>query len=147
MESKCDDSFEQGGLDDDDDLTIAVVCVKSNKSFDVPRSACVMSALMKTMMACDQTVTEIPVFHIDSDTLEDILTYMIHHDGKHYQKQIKLPLTSTNIGDLVQDKFDVNLLNTFNVFGIQKLLSVRNMIHYIPYTLLHHTHYYVVFYQ
>merc|ERR1712141_779823 len=77
---------------------------------DVNKEYAKMSKLVANILEGDSDATEIQVKQVDGDTLELIVKYLQHHEGKE-PAEIAKPIRSFKMEKIVEDTWDADFIN------------------------------------
>ena len=116
---------EELGLDSGDEVKINLKS-SDGKSFPVNRDAAIsQSEFIKSALDDDNSAADIELRHIESDIAERIVSYIEYH-SKTPAKEIKQPLVSANLADVV-DEFDANFADVDQDTMFKTLLAANYM--------------------
>jgi len=117
----------QLGLDADitDELTL-VSCEEGDaRSFKLERSAAMTCNLIKSIVEGDSDVTKIEIKKVSADTLELIVAYLKHHNGKT-PAEIAKPIRSVKMEKIVEDEWDAKFINGLSKKAVFQLILGAN---------------------
>jgi S-phase kinase-associated protein 1 len=102
---------------------------KDGTRFSLPRSASLLSELIKTTLEGDPDASELPLYHIESTIVSQVIHYLNYHE-KVPPRRIESPLTSNVLKDLV-DHYDSSFINQ-DQETVFKLLLAANYLNIKP---------------
>lgn len=131
--TETDESKEESdGLDDDDNEEITLITAEGKK-FQIKKSIAMCSELIKTTVtkSVDEAVELTLSKEVHNEDLEKIISYITHHHN-NAGKEIKQPLKSAKIGELV-DEWDAEFLKmsdeeVFSLMIAANYLSVDPLV-------------------
>jgi hypothetical protein len=109
-------------LDDDTSEPIQLVS-KDSKSFEIDRRCSFLSNLVKICLENDAHSTEVPIMDVNSEILELVVEYMIHHKGVE-PRAIDKPLRSKVMTEVCEDSWDANFIDRVAGGNIQQLYEL-----------------------
>ena len=124
---------ESGGLDDDSNndkkytLISGQTDKEAKKSFEITATQAKLAKLIQTMIQGDQTATEFPLPQVPPKTLENVVEYLEHHNGKK-PEEIATPVRSVNMAQVVVDKWDADFIDKFEKKEIFDIILAANYL-------------------
>jgi len=106
-------ALEEGGLDDEEELTKITLVPQGDGSGDkieIDRKFASMSKLVANILEGDADASEIQVKQVDGSTLKLICDYLTHHQGKE-PAEIAKPIRSVKMEKIVEDSWDATFIN------------------------------------
>jgi S-phase kinase-associated protein 1 len=98
-------------------------------SFEISKSAAVMSKVLQVIIEGDNKETEIPLKEVSTDVMQKVVEFMIYHENVE-MPEISKPIQHTNIKYLTT-QWDANFINVENEL-LFKLLTVSNYLDMKP---------------
>merc|ERR1711964_81163 len=125
-----------GGLDDDEDEELTLIsCDEENPAkFTISRKAALMCNLVKNIIEGDKTAKEIEIKKVFGPTLNLVVEYLKHHDGK-VPAEIAKPITSVKMEKLVEDPWDAEFINKqtkaviFKIILGANYMDIKSLLH------------------
>jgi len=127
---------EAGGLDEDDDQTLALVSMEETnpQKFTISKKSAEMCKLVRSILEGDRSATEIPIKKVKGEILQLIVEYLKHHNGK-IPAEIAKPIRSVKMEKIVEDKWDADFINNMSKKVIFQVILGANYMD-VP-SLLH----------
>ena len=123
-----------GELDDDDLSFITLIANGDAKEeeeegeirFRIRKQyACTHSKLINTSLTNDAAATELPLKSVNATELRQIVEYMNHHK-ENVPKIVKKPLTGKTMLENVEDKWEAEFIDSFDILSLYELLSAAS---------------------
>ena len=111
---------------------------KDEMRIEVSRDACMLSSLLKDLLADDDTITQIPITTVEGVTLKKIIDYMEVH-WKRQAPELEKPLRR-NLKELLgdwdrqfvetnsEDAVVFDIINGANFLGVKDLLELTSAV-------------------
>jgi len=116
-------------LDDDGDDEIILKAVgedgKDGKSFPIKKKFCKLSNFVMTILKGDPSATDIEVRQVGTDTLENIVKYLIEHKGEE-PPPLPCPVRTTEMQQVVSVKWDAEFIDGFEKKAIFEIILAAN---------------------
>jgi hypothetical protein len=112
------------GFDTEEDIVVVLLRTNDNQTFEVPLKHASLSCLVKTIVESDREAKEIELPHVDAETLEQVIAYLVHHQGIE-PPEIRKPLASTVMKEIVGE-WDAEFISSFSTPFVFKLLLVSD---------------------
>jgi len=127
---------EAGGLDEDDDQTLALVSMEETnpQKFTISKKSAEMCKLVRSILEGDRSATEIPIKKVKGEILQLLVEYLKHHNGK-IPAEIAKPIRSVKMEKIVEDKWDADFINNMSKKVIFQVILGANYMD-VP-SLLH----------
>jgi hypothetical protein len=124
------------GLDEEDvNEEVKLTSSRDSRSFNVLKSASMISELCQKTLENDSNATEIQV-DVAGDILEAVVTYMAHHKGRE-PALVEKPLRSKIMAE-VCDPWDAQFVDEIPKVGLQKLYDLIMAANYMSINSLLH---------
>lgn len=123
-------------LDDDSGTDELTIVSGNDKKFVVTKKQASVSRLLKTCFEQDSECREVPLPAVNSDALEKVVEYMVHHNGTEPEPPDK-PLRSKDMVNVCKDKWDAHFFDEigknrkllFDVAKAANYMDMHNMLH------------------
>ena len=116
---------ETGGLDDEDEVLTLKSGGQQPKSFEVDKKCAELSKFVTTILEGDQDATQIEIRQVPPETLEHVITYLKHHNGKE-PDPLPCPVRSIHMSQIVSDKWDATWIDAFDKKTIFEIILAAN---------------------
>ena len=116
---------EQGGLDDEVEILTLKSGGQQPKSFEINKKCAELSKFVTTILEGDQDATSIEIRQVPPETLEHVITYLKHHNGKE-PDPLPCPVRSIHMSQIVSDKWDATWIDAFDKKTIFEIILAAN---------------------
>jgi len=113
------------GLDDNESTEITLVASNEEKKIAINKEWAMMSKLVSNILEGDSDATKIQVKQVDGATLELIVQYLKHHQGKE-PAEIAKPIRSVKMEKIVEDPWDATFINKLPKRSLFQLILGAN---------------------
>mmetsp|Transcript_57818 Transcript_57818/g.91889 ORF Transcript_57818/g.91889 Transcript_57818/m.91889 type:complete len:189 (-) Transcript_57818:189-755(-) len=116
---------EVQGLDDDDEVLTLKSGGQNPKSFEISKKCAELSKFVTTILEGDSEATSIEIRQVPPETLEHVIEYLRHHQGKE-PEPLPCPVRSIHMNQIVSDKWDATWIDAFDKKTIFEIILAAN---------------------
>lgn len=118
-----------------EDVQISLMSKESEK-LTVSKKHAFISSLVKTALEQDSSSQEVPIPGVTKSTLEKVIEYMVHHEGKE-PALIPKPLRSSDMKAVCTDKWDATYIDNlgenrqdlYDLILAANYMDVKSLLH------------------